>query len=83
VDGPPARALSSDPALLSGEGELATYEFNRHLVKHRFCISCGIQSFAQGSRPSDGAAMAAVNVRCLEGVNLESLRVKQVDGKSF
>jgi len=33
------------------------------LIKHRFCTTCGIQSLAQGTRPSDGAPMAAINVR--------------------
>jgi hypothetical protein len=39
-----------------------------------------------GSRPSgtsDGKTVFAFNVRCLEGVDLEGLTIKQVDGKSF
>jgi len=27
--------------------------------------------------------MAAVNVRCLDGVDVDSLKVKKVDGRSF
>ena len=68
--------------LESGQDALTEFQFNRHLIKHYFCSTCGIQSFAQGKRP-DGAAMAAVNVRCLDNVDVDSLRVKKVDGKSF
>ena len=78
-----AFAPASQFRLLSGEDDLATYEFNRHLIKHRFCATCGIQPFAEGTRPSDGVAMAAINVRCLDGVNVDHLRVKKVDGKRF
>src|SRR5579885_644334 len=35
--------------LLSGEGDLTHYTFNRHLIEHQFCSSCGIQSFAIGT----------------------------------
>ncbi len=68
--------------LLSGADDLTEYEFNKHVIKHLFCSTCGIQSFAQGKRP-DGGAMAAVNVRCLDGVNVDSLQVKHVDGRKF
>jgi hypothetical protein len=76
-----AFAPASQFRLLSGQDNLTTYEFNRHMIKHRFCSTCGVQSFAQGTRPSDGAAMAAINVRCLEGVDVDTLPVKKVDGR--
>jgi hypothetical protein len=30
--------------LLSGEPELSSYQFNRHMIHHMFCSTCGIQS---------------------------------------
>lgn len=69
--------------LQSGEGELSDYTFNKHVIHHLFCKTCGITSFARGARPSDGAKMVAINVRCLEGVDLGSLTIKQVDGRKF
>jgi hypothetical protein len=30
----------------------------------------------------DGTKMAAVNVRCLEGVDLDAIKPRQVDGRS-
>ncbi|HEX4335145.1 MAG TPA: GFA family protein [Polyangiaceae bacterium] len=68
--------------LLSGADSLTSYKFNKHVIEHTFCGTCGIGSFAKGKKP-DGTAMAAVNVRCLDGVDLASLDVKHVDGKSI
>lgn len=69
-------------ALRSGEDHLTEYLFNRHAIRHLFCKVCGIQSFARGSTP-DGKAMIAVNARCLEGVDPDTLHPKKVDGRSF
>ncbi|MGD9945734.1 MAG: GFA family protein, partial [Burkholderiaceae bacterium] len=63
------------------EGELSTYTFNKHLIKHRFCPNCGMHPYAEGTNPQ-GQAMAAVIVRCLEGVDLEALKVTHFDGRS-
>lgn len=68
--------------LLAGEGELGDYLFNKHVVHHHFCKTCGVRSFARGKGPG-GKEMAAINVRCLEGVDYDALPVKKVDGKSF
>ncbi len=73
----------SDFKLLSGEGDLTDYQFNKHLIHHLFCSTCGIESFARGKRPTDGADVVAVNARCLDGVDVDGLEVKKVDGRSF
>ena len=68
--------------LLSGEDSLNDYFFNKHVINHRFCKHCGIHSFAFGRR-RDGSEMAAINVRCLDDIDLAPLQVTHVDGKSF
>jgi hypothetical protein len=68
--------------LLSGENELTDYLFNKHVIHHLFCSTCGIESFARGTAP-DGSAMVAVNVRCLDEVDSGALNPTPVDGKSF
>ena len=72
---------SSAFTLLSGEDALRDYQFNRKMIHHLFCTSCGIKPFARGKMP-DGSPMVAVNVRCLEGVDVEKLSLHQYDGKS-
>ncbi len=78
-----AFAPASQFRLQSGADELTKFEFNRHVIQHFFCSSCGIQSFARGKRPSDGTDVAAVNVRCLDGLDVDSLKVKKVNGRKF
>lgn len=67
---------------ISGEDHLSDYQFNRHNIHHLFCKTCGIQSFARGTGPG-GAKMVAINVRCLDGLDLSSLKVEPFDGKSL
>ena len=61
--------------------DMATYTFNRHVIQHRFCPTCGCAPFGEGADPS-GAARAAVNLRCLEGVDPSTLEIRQFDGRS-
>jgi hypothetical protein len=67
--------------LISGEGNLIEYLFNKHHIRHLFCKTCGIQSFAYGQM-SDGTPMAAVNANCLDGVEPRQLKAQHVDGRS-
>jgi hypothetical protein len=68
--------------LLSGADSLSDYQFNKHVIHHTFCSTCGIASFASGKKP-DGTPMNAINVRCLDGVDISKLDVKHVDGRSL
>lgn len=67
--------------LLTREDASRVYEFNKHLIKHRFCPMCGMHPYADGVDPK-GNRMAAVNIRCLEGVDLESIPVTHFDGRA-
>ncbi|MBB5518025.1 GFA family protein [Amphiplicatus metriothermophilus] len=68
--------------LLQGEDQLTEYRFNKKKIAHVFCKTCGVQAFAWGEAP-DGAQMAAVNARCIDGVDLKALTPVQIDGRSF
>jgi hypothetical protein len=67
--------------LKTPEDAMATYTFNTHRIRHRFCPTCGCAPFGEGTSPS-GEETAAINVRCLEGVELDKLTIVQVDGRS-
>ena len=67
--------------LQSPEAALATYTFNKHVIKHHFCPKCGCAPFGFGA--SRGTEMAAINVRCLEDVELTSIKRQFVDGRSL
>jgi hypothetical protein len=66
----------------SGEGDLASYLFNKHAIEHRFCTACGCQPFAEGKMPN-GAPVRAVNLRCAPDIALETLAIQEVDGASY
>lgn len=67
--------------MLTPETDLATYTFNRHAIKHRFCPVCGIHPFGEALDPQ-GKPTAAVNIRCLEGIDLDTVPVQRFDGRS-
>jgi hypothetical protein len=68
--------------LLTPDGDAGTYLFNKHAIKHRYCAVCGIHPYGEGTDPK-GNRMAAVNIRCLEGIALEQIPVTQFDGRSL
>jgi len=68
--------------LKTPDANASTYTFNRHVIRHRFCPVCGIHPYGEGADRA-GNAMAAINVRCLEGVDIAALPVKHFDGRSL
>jgi hypothetical protein len=68
--------------LTTPEANVSTYTFNRHVIRHHFCGKCGIATHGEGSDPK-GNRMAAINLRCIPAIDLETLTIKKVDGRSF
>jgi hypothetical protein len=66
--------------LHSGEERLTDYQFNKKIIHHLFCSTCGVASFGRGVG-HDGSPMVAVNVRCLDGVDLSTLTITPYNGK--
>jgi hypothetical protein len=68
--------------LTTPQSSLSTYLFNKHAIRHHFCATCGIHPFAEAKDPK-GNPMAAVNLRCIEGIDLEKVPVKHFDGRAL
>lgn len=68
--------------LLTGKDDLTSYKFNKKTIDHLFCKHCGVESFAR-AKNKEGEDTVAINVRCLEGVDIDSLDLVKVDGKSW
>lgn len=68
--------------LATPEASVSTYTFNQHTIRHRFCSTCGIHTYGEGKAP-DGSEMAAINIRCLEDIALESIPVQHYDGRAL
>jgi hypothetical protein len=67
--------------LLKGEGTLADYQFGKKRIHHLFCATCGIGSYSRGLAPN-GEETYAINLRCLDDVDIAALKPQHFDGKS-
>ena len=65
-----------------GAGDVSTYRFNKQAIAHHFCATCGIAPFAEAADPK-GNKMAAINLRCVDGVDPQKLAIQHFDGRSL
>jgi len=63
--------------LLSPLGDLTLYQWHTKTAKDYFCPTCGIQPFR---RPRTAPHQWSVNVRCLEGVDVDALPITYTHG---
>ena len=66
--------------LLSGADALTTYRFNTGTARHTFCATCGIHPFYV---PRSDPDKIDVNVRCLENIDLASIKPHHFDGRHW
>lgn len=74
------KVLPEQFVLESGAASLVVYQWHTQVAKHHFCGTCGIYTH---HRPRSAPDKIAVNVGCLEGVDLDSLDIAKTDGASF
>jgi hypothetical protein len=60
---------------------MTTYTFNKHVIQHKFCKACGIKVLGEGVDPK-GNNISAINVRCVEGLDLDKLKIQHYDGRA-
>jgi|SRR5580704_8406453 hypothetical protein len=66
--------------IVAGEQELTLYQFGTLTAKHYSCRHCGVSPF---SRPRLDPRRWAVNLRCIEGLDLSSLEIRSFDGEHW
>lgn len=75
--------LIVDPSqvrMLSPADAVSLYQFNTRTAKHYFCPVCGISAYYI---PRSHPDKIDVNVRCLEGVELDSLTIVPFNGREW
>src|SRR6202023_2654761 len=65
----------------AGGGNLRELLFNKHAIRHQLCNDCGVDVFARGSKP-DGTEVVALNVSCIDGIELARLTMTPIDGRN-
>jgi hypothetical protein len=66
--------------LVCGADAVTTYRFNTGTARHTFCATCGIHPFYV---PRSDPDKIDVNVRCLDNVDLASLKPHSFDGRNW
>jgi hypothetical protein len=62
-------------------GDLGQYTFHRHVIGHRFCTTCGIHTHGEDTAQSGGTDVY-INIRCLDGIDLDKVPLHHFDGRS-
>lgn len=73
---------ASSFTLLKGGDNLSLYLFNTKRIEHHFCKTCSVEPFGRGTN-QDGTPTVAVNVRCLDNIDIDALTITPVNGKDF
>jgi hypothetical protein len=68
--------------LTAGKDKLTEYQWGKKRIHFFHCAVCGVRPFAE-SQGRDGTPMTAVNVRCLDGIDLKALTIHEFDGRSL
>jgi hypothetical protein len=68
--------------LLTPEDAASAYTFHKHVIRHRFCPVCGIHPYAEGTDPR-GNHSAAINLRCLDDLDLDTITVSHFNGRAL
>jgi hypothetical protein len=66
--------------LLRGKDDLTTYRFNTGTALHTFCKHCGVHPFYV---PRSDPDKVDVNVRCLDGVEIDKIPIRTFDGQNW
>lgn len=76
--------LSVSPAQFKLEGGAdaqTDYQFGKKTMHHLFCSTCGVRAF--GRYTVKGQEKIIVNLRCLDGLDVDALEVQKFDGKNY
>ena len=71
-------ALEDQLVLTEGSIEkLTLYQFHKKIIKHYFCPVCGVMFLTKAF------GVVAVNVRTIDGIDLEKLKLRLYDGEKL
>ena len=71
--------LAREQLTVEKRDTLTLYRWGDHMMNHYFCSVCGVFPFSDVIE--DGRYR--VNLGCVDGIDLLTLEVRQIDGRSF
>ncbi|KAH8697443.1 Mss4-like protein [Talaromyces proteolyticus] len=74
---------TTDFSFTDGADNLTEYRFATGSIEHLFCKVCGTNMTAKSLVEGAFSGIQAVNARTLDGIDLENMKVKKVNGKDF
>lgn len=66
--------------IIADQEDLGLYQFGTKTAKHFFCKTCGVSTF---SNPRLAPDKWAVNLRCVDDVDLGAVQVLPFDGRNW
>lgn len=73
--------LPASDVKITGEENLTTYKFNKNIIEHKFCSTCGVQPF--GVSDNNGVPTLALNLRAVPAIDIDSLQITKYNGKDL
>ena len=74
------RIEETDFRLLTPLDAMTLYQFHTRTAKDYFCPTCGILPFR---RPRTAPHLWTINVRCLDGVDLDAIPVRRIQDSQY
>ena len=66
--------------LITGDDAMTDYRFGTRVARNLFCSTCGISAFR---RARSDPNLIDVNLRCVEGLDVETLPIETFDGRNW
>ena len=66
--------------LQTPEADYSIYQFNTRVARHHFCPVCGVAPFYV---PRSDPDEIDVNLRCVEGIDLDAITITTFDGRHW
>ncbi|KAF2094323.1 hypothetical protein NA57DRAFT_60953 [Rhizodiscina lignyota] len=66
-----------------GEDAMTKYSFNKQRIVHHFCPTCGTSLLARSVDPNFFPGFVGVNARSFDGVDVNTLEKRIIDGKAL
>lgn len=64
------------------DADLRGYRFHSMKIEHAFCGRCGCAPYGRANAP-DGTDTYAINLRCVDDLDLSSVKISPYDGRSL